>query len=69
MSMNCAVKLNCKDFVQILWIFFTIFTGAVCGSRRVGKYNVNKANWEGLVYHNYCRMVHNCIRDAEGLIA
>ena len=31
--------------------------------------HVNKANWESLVYNNYCRMVRNCVHDAEGLIA
>ena len=30
--------------------------------------HVNKANWESLVYNNYCRMVRNCVHDAEGLI-
>ena len=28
-SINYAVKHNCKDFVQILWILFTILTGVV----------------------------------------
>ena len=31
--------------------------------------HVNKANWESLVYNNNCRMVRNCVHDAEGLIA
>ena len=31
--------------------------------------HVNKGNWESLVYNNYCRMVRNCVHDAEGLIA
>ena len=31
--------------------------------------HVNEANWESLVYNNYCRMVRNCVHDAEGLIA
>ena len=30
--------------------------------------HVNKANWESLLYNNYCHMVRNCVHDAEGLI-